>query len=152
MSPFFFHIYSDDLIKVIWPNLIREKQRSVREGGYPGIPFHSLVCTEKGKEAKSNTNPESSKPHTQPESLKRHGNSLCPYDCETPRHIFQGIILRVMILPLKPNNPEPPWDWPGHELACEMLSCELVLHGTGKQMSASPMQRGSSRKVLTLQF
>lgn len=40
--------------------------------------------------------------------MKRHGNSLCPYDCETSRPIFQGIILRVMILPLKPNNPEPP--------------------------------------------
>lgn len=84
--------------------------------------------------------------------MKRHGNSLRPYDCETTRPIFQGIILRVMILPLKPNNPEPPWDWPGHELAGEMASCELVPHGTGKKMSASPMKRESSRKILTLQF
>lgn len=70
--------------------------------------------------------------------MKRHGNSLCPYKCETPRRIFQGIILRVMISPPKPNNPETPWDWLGHELAGETPSCELVPHGTRNTDASKP--------------
>lgn len=116
MSPSFFHINSDDLIKVIWPNLIREKERSVREGEYPDVPFHSLVCTGNGKEAKSNNNPESSKPHTQSGSLLWKGMvTVCVL--MTVRHLgsfFKALFWGLWFYPSNPTIQNPlglarPW-------------------------------------------
>lgn len=110
MSPSFFHINSDDLIKVIWPNLIREKEWSVREGEYPDVPFHSLVCTGNGKEAKSNNNPESSKPHTQSGSLLWKGMVIVCV-LMTVRHLgpfFKALFWGLWFYPSNPTIQNPP--------------------------------------------